>query len=207
MPTQQKRQSTTQQKGQTARSSSTSRSSSGRGSTSGARSSTSRSPSRSTSRSAGSSKDAIALLTKDHRTVQKIFKQAEKLDRQEDSEELQQLVQTACEELTLHAQLEEELFYPRVAEMVQENDQDLVQEALVEHNSAKQLIAQLEQMGPEDESYQATFKVLGEYVNHHIEEEERQIFPKAKKAKVDLEEIGQMILERKQAAGKDEDSQ
>jgi iron-sulfur cluster repair protein YtfE (RIC family) len=133
--------------------------------------------------------------------VQKMFKQAEKLDREEDAEELQQIVQTACQELTMHAQLEEELFYPALAAAARDDDQDLVLEAQVEHNSAKQLIAQLEQMSPQDDSYQATFKVLGEYVNHHIQEEEKQMFPAAKKAKVDVKAIGQEILQQKEAAG------
>ena len=168
----------------------------------GARKSSSRgssSPSGAASRSR--SQDAIALLTQDHRRVQKMFKQAEKLDREEDAEELQQLVQLACQELTLHTQLEEELFYPAVAAAVNEKSQDLVQEAQIEHNSAKQLIAQLEQSSPQDESYQAMFKVLGEYVNHHIQEEEKEMFPAAKKAKVDVKAIGQEILQQKEAAG------
>jgi len=130
-----------------------------------------------------------------------MFKQAQKLDREEDAEELQQIVQIACQELTMHTQLEEELFYPALAAAAKDDDQDLVREAQIEHNSAKQLIAQLEQMSPQDDSYQATFKVLGEYVNHHIQEEEKQMFPAAKKAKVDVRSIGQEILQQKEAAG------
>ena len=116
-------------------------------------------------------------------------------------------MQTACEELTLHADIEEQLVYPAIAEMLDEDDQDTIQEAFVEHRSAKQLIAELEQMNPGDESYQPTFKVLGEYVNHHIQEEEGELFPKAKRAKVDLEGLGQLILQQKEAAGKGEDSE
>jgi len=136
-----------------------------------------------------------------------MFKEAEKLDAENDAEELQQLVQTACEELTLHADIEEQLVYPAIAEMLDEDEQDTIQEAFVEHRSAKQLIAELEQMNPGDESYQPTFKVLGEYVNHHIKEEEGELFPKAKRAKVDLEGLGQAILQQKEAAGKSPESE
>jgi hemerythrin-like domain-containing protein len=196
----------TAKKRSTTRSSSSSKTGSSRGSSTkstGARKSSSRSSSSGSgsSPSRGRSQDAIALLTQDHRRVQKMFKQAEKLDREDDAEELQQIVQTACQELTLHTQLEEELFYPALAAVADEDDQDLVREAQIEHNSAKQLIAQLEQMSPQDDSYQATFKVLGEYVNHHIQEEETEMFPAAKKAKVDVKAIGQEILQQKEAAG------
>jgi len=134
-----------------------------------------------------------------------MFKDAEKLDPQDDSEELQQIVETTCRELKLHTEIEEDLVYPAIQEALGEDDQDLIREANIEHASAKDLIAQLEQMNPGDENYQPTFKVLGEYINHHVKEEEGEMFPKAKKAKVDIEGLGQAIMERKQAAGMGEE--
>jgi hemerythrin superfamily protein len=130
-----------------------------------------------------------------------MFKDAEKLDAQDDQDELQQIVETACRELKLHAEIEEELVYPAIMEAMNEDDQDLMREAIIEHASAKDLIAQLEQMNPGDENYQPTFKVLGEYVNHHIKEEEGEMFPKAKKAKIDVDGLGEAVMERKRAAG------
>ena len=103
------------------------------------------------------------------------FREAEKLDAEEDGEELKEIVDQTCAELEVHAQLEEELFYPAAREALKE--QDLIDEAEVEHGSAKALIAQLRQMSPDDEKYAATFKVLGEYINHHVKEEENEIFP------------------------------
>jgi iron-sulfur cluster repair protein YtfE (RIC family) len=135
-----------------------------------------------------------------------MFKQAERLEEDE-REELQEIVQEACAALTLHAQVEEQLFYPALQDAFDEDDQDLVREANVEHTSAKELIAKLEAMSPEDETYKATFKVLGEYVNHHIEEEEGEIFPKAKKAGVDTAAIGEQIKATKEAAGEGSDEE
>jgi len=155
----------------------------------------SRSSPRSNNGAAKRGDDAFSVLSQDHKKVQKMFKQAEKLGS-EDSEELQQLVQTACAELRLHAELEEEIFYPAVREALDE--QDLIAEAQVEHDSAKELMAQLENMNPQDERYKATFKVLGEYVNHHIKEEEGEIFRAAKRAKVNVKELGEQILQRKE---------
>jgi len=125
-----------------------------------------------------------------------MFRKAERMDSGDP--QLQQLVQDACAALTLHAQVEEEVFYPALRE--QGNNEDLVEEATVEHDVAKQLIAQLEAMGGDDERYKATFKVLGEYVNHHIEEEESQIFRAAKRAKIDLAALGEQITTLKQGA-------
>jgi hemerythrin-like domain-containing protein len=119
--------------------------------------------------------EIIEELKEDHKRVRAAFRAAEKLDAEEDGEELKEIVDQTCAELEIHAQLEEELFYPAAREALKETD--LVDEAEVEHNSAKALIAQLREMSPEDEKYAATFKVLGEYVNHHIKEEENEMFP------------------------------
>ncbi|HZQ63264.1 MAG TPA: hemerythrin domain-containing protein [Casimicrobiaceae bacterium] len=144
-------------------------------------------------------------MTQDHREVQKMFRKAERMDGGDRA--LQEIVEAACAALTLHAEIEEQVFYPAIQE--QSSEQDLVQEALVEHESAKQLIAQLEAIGPDDERYKATFKVLGEYVNHHIQEEESRIFRAARRAKIDLDAIGEQIMMLKEggaAAGEQEAS-
>jgi hemerythrin superfamily protein len=124
----------------------------------------------------------IDLLTADHARVKKLFSRGEKVS--DDPEALQPIVEEACDALTLHAEIEEEFVYPAVEPA---DDDHLIAEARVEHNSAKQLIAELQSMEPDDERYFATFKVLGEYVKHHVKEEEGELCPLARKAKVDLE--------------------
>jgi hemerythrin-like domain-containing protein len=127
-----------------------------------------------------------------------MFDEFEKMKEDEDADNdaKQMLVETCCAELTVHAQVEEEIFYPAMREAI--DDMDLLDEAEVEHASAKQLITELAAMQPGDELYEAKFTVLGEYVKHHIEEEEKELFPKAKKAKVDLVALGEEVQERKQ---------
>ena len=90
----------------------------------------------------------------------------------------------------------EEIFYPVVREAI--DDDDLMNEAVVEHTTAKDLIAQIQSMRVSDPMYDAVVKVLGEYINHHVEEEQDEIFPKARKSKLDLEEIGREMAERKE---------
>jgi hemerythrin superfamily protein len=126
-----------------------------------------------------------------------MFDQFKKMKKQEDAdeEEIQTLVETACAELTIHATVEEEIFYPALRDAL--DDTDMLDEAEVEHASAKQLITELSAMQPGDDLYEAKFTVLGEYVQHHIGEEEDEIFPKAKKAKLDLEAMGDEISARK----------
>jgi len=135
--------------------------------------------------------DAIALLKQDHRLVEQLF------DEFEDAadEQLDPLAERICKLLTVHTQIEEELLYPEAEESLE--DSDLVQEALVEHGSAKELIAKIEAMSSDDEEFKATVKVLGEYVKHHVKEEEGELFPQMKKAKVDLQELGSNLMERK----------
>ena len=96
----------------------------------------------------------------------------------------------ACQELTIHAQIEEEIFYPAVRDGIE--DDDLMDEAEVGHASAKDLIAQLEAMEPGNDLYDARFTVLGEYIDHHVKEEQDEMFPKAKKAKLDLKALGKI---------------
>jgi hemerythrin superfamily protein len=136
---------------------------------------------------------AVELLKEQHDKVKKAFKEFEKLDR-EDTEAQQQLVQSVCEDLKLHTTLEEELFYPAAREAIA--DEDLLNEAQVEHETAKMLIEQLENMGPDDPNFHATFTVLGEYVLHHVKEEEGEMFPQVKKTDLDLEELGARMRSR-----------
>jgi len=137
---------------------------------------------------------AIEMLKEDHAKVKKAFKEFETLDR-EDTEACRQLVQTVCDDLKVHTTLEEEIFYPAVREAIE--DEDIMNEASVEHETAKMLIEQLENMEPDDPNYHATFTVLGEYVMHHVKEEEGEMFPQAKKAGIDLEALGERMQDRK----------
>jgi hemerythrin-like domain-containing protein len=99
-------------------------------------------------------------------------------------------------ELKIHAQVEEEIFYPAARDALKERD--LLDEAEVEHTVAKQPISELESMTPKDDLFDAKFTVLGEYVKHHVQEEEKELFPKAKRAKLDMDELGHRIIQRKQ---------
>lgn len=144
-----------------------------------------------------SQQDAIALLMQDHQTVEKLFKQFEKLVKAEDDKGKEDVVKQICHELTVHAQVEEEIFYPAVREAI--GDEDLLDEAEVEHASVKELVAQLESMQPGDDLYDAKVTVLGEYVRHHVKEEEGEMFPKAKKAKMDFMTMGEEIIGAKEA--------
>ena len=142
-----------------------------------------------------STDDAIALLTADHESVKALFKRFEKLTEQEGAEdEMAQLVQRICGELTVHATIEEEIFYPAVREAI--DDDDLMDEADVEQASAKALIAELEAGSPGEDQYNAKVTVLSEYINHHVKEEEGEMFPKARKA-VDTKVLGVELVERK----------
>ena len=142
------------------------------------------------------SNDAIATLIADHKKVKELFTQFEKLKNEEGADdEKGSLVAQICEELTIHATIEEEIFYPAVRAQIE--DEGLVDEALVEHAGAKDLIAQLEDMSPDDELYDAKVTVLGEQIDHHVKEEEGEMFPKAKKAKVDTEKLGAQMEKRR----------
>lgn len=144
-----------------------------------------------------SATDAIAMLMDDHKKVKKMFKDFEGIKDGDDTDK-SELVARICEELTLHMQIEEELFYPAARDALSEDDEDLLDEADVEHNGAKELIAQLEGMEPGDDHYDAKVTVLGEYIEHHVKEEENEMFPKLKKAKLNTTALGAAMAERKQ---------
>jgi len=139
--------------------------------------------------------DAISILTEDHAKVKKLFKQYESVKESGSAEEKATIAAEICAELTAHATAEEEIFYPAVRAAI--DDDELLNEADVEHASAKDLIAQISESSPDDDMYDATVKVLSEYIDHHVKEEEGEMFPKARKAKLDLASLGAEIEARK----------
>jgi hemerythrin superfamily protein len=139
--------------------------------------------------------DAIALLTADHRAVKTLFKQYDELGERAMATK-KKIASQICTELTLHATIEEEIFYPALR-AASKQAADLLDEAAVEHAGVKDLIAQLQEMAPEDDLYDAKVKVLGELVEHHVGEEEGEMFPKAKQAGLDLHAIGEEMANRK----------
>lgn len=142
--------------------------------------------------------DAFALLKADHKAVKALFKDYQDLvDAQADADERQQLAERICMMLTVHATIEEELFYPPAREALGD-DADLIDEADVEHASAKELIAQIQESTPEDMHYDAKVKVLGEYIDHHVKEEEGEMFSKLKKTDLDLDTVGEALAARKE---------
>ncbi|HEY8189273.1 MAG TPA: hemerythrin domain-containing protein [Micavibrio sp.] len=147
----------------------------------------------------GEGESAIEILKADHKKVKKLFKDFEKLveDEKDDDRQKAWLVEQACNELTIHAEVEEAIFYPVARKVV--DDMVLMDEAEVEHSVAKDLIAQLQEMEPGDDLYDAKFLVLAESVRHHIKEEENEMFPKLEKnKKLDLEALGRKIMRAKE---------
>ena len=141
--------------------------------------------------------DAVVILEQDHEDVKDLFDQYEELAENEASnEDKVALVQQICTLLTVHATVEEELFYPAAREALKEDA--LVDEAVVEHASAKDLIAQLQAMEPDEDLYDAKVKVLGELIDHHVEEEEDEMFPKVRDTGLDLQVLGMAIATRKE---------
>ena len=137
--------------------------------------------------------NAIAVLTADHDRVLELF---DRFTRLKSNGPLKaQLVERICDELEVHARVEEELFYPSAREVI--GDPDLLDEAGVEHDSAKALIEQLRGMKPGDNRYDAIVTVLGEYVKHHVREEQDTMFPKVRASDLDLVALGRAIKTRK----------
>jgi len=137
--------------------------------------------------------DATRLLRADHKLVSELFEQYKKTRSTENKKEI---VDQICRELSVHAQVEEEIFYPAVKAALK--DQELVPEATVEHASVKDLIAQVEGKEPDGEMFDAKIKVLSEHVKHHVKEEQNEIFPRAKRSKLDMRELGMQIATRKE---------
>jgi hemerythrin-like domain-containing protein len=139
---------------------------------------------------------ALELLMSDHRKVEDLFAEYED-DKDGDEDARRQLAERICLELKVHTQLEEELFYPWLRENLSEDDMDLVEQAQVEHNAATDLIEQIEGASEIDDAYNAKVKVLGEYIKHHVNEEENEIFPKVSDEAEALDELGQEMASRK----------
>lgn len=139
-------------------------------------------------------KDAIALLKADHEAVSQLFAEYEKTRSVANKKAL---VAEICTALSVHAQIEEEIFYPAVKAALK--DKLLVPEATVEHTSVKELIAQIEGVEPDGEMYDAKVKVLSEYVKHHVKEEQNEMFAKVKASSLDMVELGARMTARKDA--------
>ena len=144
--------------------------------------------------------NAIELLKQDHKMVQDMFKEFKKLHEAEEegSDEMkQELMDSVCKALTIHAQIEEEIFYPAAREALPDED-DLMNEADVEHAGAKDLIAQIEDGEASDPMTCARFMVLSEQIDHHVKEEHEEMFPKIRKSDLDLEAVGEQLAQRKE---------
>ncbi len=147
-----------------------------------------------------SGKDACDLLDADHRAVKKMFKEYEELTGSRARSAAQkklELAQRICQELTIHAQIEEEIFYPALRAAIK--DTDLLDEAEVEHQTVRSLVAQIQRASEADERVDAKVKVLGEYVDHHVKEERGEIFTRARSArKLDLVTMREQLEQRKE---------
>ena len=145
-----------------------------------------------------STKDACDLLDADHKKVQKMFKEYEELTNSRARSAAQKkmdLARQICMELTVHTQIEEEIFYPALREALK--DTDILDEATVEHQSAKDLIAQIEEAGEADDMFDAKVKVLGEYIQHHVKEEHAELFPRVSASSIDTQALGKRMQARK----------
>jgi len=141
--------------------------------------------------------DALEMLKSDHRTVDSLFREYEELVEDDaDADARKSVAQSICVELTIHTQIEEELFYPAARDLLDELG--LLDEAEVEHASAKELIAQIDEMSAEDDLFDAKVKVLGEQIAHHVDDEEGALFPKLRDAGMDTEALGRQMSDLRQ---------
>ena len=148
----------------------------------------------------GETRDAIAFLLEDHRRAEKLFGDFEDVDR-DDADAVQELVEIACMELQIHSILEEEIFYPAVRSQLEDDDSehhDLLNEAEVEHETVDDMVAKLQELEPDDAMYAAYFRVLTEYVKHHVTEEETALFPFVKSLDLDLAQLGADMQTRRE---------
>lgn len=144
--------------------------------------------------SSGAAQNAFDVLEKDHREVEEWLDEYDELEG--DERRKGELAKEICLALTVHAQIEEEIFYPAARDAT--GDDDLIDEAVVEHAAVKQMIAEIEKMKPGQELYDAKMRVLGEMVKRHIREEEEELFPELQSAKMDLDVVGEKLTERKE---------
>lgn len=136
--------------------------------------------------------DATEFLAADHKAVGKLFSEFEQTPSFADKKRLAAQI---CKELSVHAQIEEEIFYPAVKQALK--DKELIPEARVEHATLKSLIMQVEGVEPDNEVFDARIKVMSEYVKHHVAEEQDEIFPKAKSTSLNMQELGDKLSKRK----------
>lgn len=144
----------------------------------------------------GAAPDAIKLLKADHQEVTEMFEAYEKLGDRAQTKKAQ-IAAKICKALSVHAQIEEEIFYPEVRDELEETD--LLDEAEVEHGSIKDLVAEIEQglEGEIDGKFDAKVKVVSEWVKHHVKEEQNELFPKVRETDLDLDELGARLQARK----------
>ena len=139
-------------------------------------------------------RNAFEVLEEDHREVEEWFDEYDELEKDDDRKA--ELAEKICLALKVHAQIEEEIFYPRAREATK--DDELIDEAVVEHATVKNMISEIEGMEVGEELYDAKIRVLGEMVKRHIREEEEELFPELQSAKMDLDELGKELAERKE---------
>jgi iron-sulfur cluster repair protein YtfE (RIC family) len=139
--------------------------------------------------------DAVTLLKKDHREAESLFKEFEKAKDADDQERKFEIATKVAAALLIHMQIEEEIFYPAALQAT--GDEDLLTEARVEHDSAKELIAHLGKLDPTDAEFDANVKVLSEQIEHHVDEEENSLFPELRKTSLDLDALGKTMAEAK----------
>jgi len=154
---------------------------------------TRKAPAKTSRASTSSGQDAIALLRADHKKVSELYAQYETT---RSPAKKKALVATICLELSVHARVEEEIFYPAVKAALK--DKEMIPEAQVEHASLKELIAQVKDKEPDGEMFDAKIKVMSEYTKHHVKEEQNEIFPAAKKTRLDMQDLGAQIAARKE---------
>jgi hemerythrin superfamily protein len=154
-----------------------------------------------TARRGAPSMDALEVLKADHEAVHKLFTKFKKAQKEGDTETMQEATAAICKALSIHAQIEEEIFYPAMREGADADPQ--LDEADIEHAHVKELVAQLESATPGSDHFEARVKVLSEYVDHHVKEEESTLFAKARKAECDLNVLGEQLLARKEELGAD----
>lgn len=135
---------------------------------------------------------ALTLLKQDHREVEQFF---EEYDDLENNRQKAELARKICNALKVHTQIEEEIFYPAAREAT--GDNDLLDEALVEHAGAKHLIAEVEKMKPGDDLFDAKIRVLSEQIKHHVKEEEEELFPELENSEMDMAAVGKQLADRK----------
>ena len=154
---------------------------------------TRKAPAKTSRASTSSGQDAIALLRADHKKVSELYAQYES---SRSPAKKKALVATICLELSVHARVEEEIFYPAVKAALK--DKEMIPEAQVEHASLKELIAQVKDREPDGEMFDAKIKVMSEYTKHHVKEEQNEMFPAARKTRLDMLDLGARIAARKE---------